>query len=161
MHSACAVSVGASEAYAVPRLQPGLLEVNTYLGWFGGFSRMVQIQSAALSAIARIPGSRTLLDRATGALVRGSTGGPAAEERARHGSYVVGTAYDAAGRELAEVRLEGVDGYTFTARFLAWAAQRAASEGFNGTGALGPVDAFGLEQLEEGVAIGGITRTSN
>ncbi len=156
-----AVSVGTSEAFALPRLRPGLREVNTYLGWFGGLSRVMQVQSVAISAFTRIPGSRQLLDRATGALVKGSTGGPDADERAHSRSYIVGAAYDAAGRELAEVRLEGVDGYTFTGRFLAWAAQRAAEQGFKGSGALGPVDAFGLEQLEQGVATSGISRSSD
>jgi short subunit dehydrogenase-like uncharacterized protein len=153
-----AVSVGTSEAFAVPRLQAGLREVNTYLGWFGGLSRLMQVQSAALSAVTRIPGSLSLLDRATGALVKGSRGGPDADQRAHARSYIVGAAYDAAGRELAQVHLDGVDGYTFTARFLAWAAQRAATEGFAGIGALGPVDAFDLPTLESGVAASGILR---
>ena len=50
-----AVSVGTSEAFAVPRLRPGLREVNTYLGWFGGLSRLVQVQSAAVAAVAEDP----------------------------------------------------------------------------------------------------------
>jgi hypothetical protein len=73
---------------------------------------------------------------------------------------VAATAYDGAGRELADVRLEGVDGYSFTGRFLAWAAQRAAEDGLGGTGALGPVEAFGRERLEQGVAEAGIERAS-
>ena len=93
--------------------------------------------------------------------MRGSTGGPDAGRARARRSYVVAAAYDAAGREIAEVRLEGVDGYTFTGRFLAWAAHRAANEGLNGTGALGPVDAFGLQQLEKGVATSGIARSSD
>jgi hypothetical protein len=67
-------------------------------------------------------------------------------------------AYDDAGEPLAEVRLEGPDGYAFTAAFLAWAAKRAASAGVDGTGALGPVDAFGLETLERGCAEAGLAR---
>jgi len=85
----------------------------------------------------------------------GSTGGPDEAERAGSGSYVTALAYDAAGRELADVRLEGVDGYTFTGRFLAWAAEHAAAGEITGTGALGPVEAFGLERLEQGVAEAG------
>src|SRR6266851_1804883 len=147
-----AISVGTSEAFAVPRLRSGLREVNTYLGWFGGLSRPMQAQSAALSVITRVPGSRAALDKLLGAVVKGSTGGPDEAERAASGSYVTALAYDAAGRELAEVRLEGVDGYTFTGRFLAWAAEQAADPGLQGTGALGPAEAFGLERLEQGVA---------
>ena len=43
----------------------------------------------------------------------------------------------------AEVHLAGVDGYAFTAGFLAWAAQQPV----DGAGALGPVEAYGLERL--------------
>jgi short subunit dehydrogenase-like uncharacterized protein len=156
-----AISVGTSEAFAVPRLKSGLREVNTYLGWFGGLSRPMQAQSAALSVITRVPGSRAALDKLLGAVVKGSTGGPDEAERAASGSYVTALAYDAAGRELAEVRLDGVDGYTFTGRFLAWAAEQAADPGLQGTGALGPAEAFGLERLEQGVAEAGISRSSD
>src|SRR5215208_3659134 len=51
--------------------------------------------------------------------------------------------------KLAGVHLTGTDGYDFTASFLAWAAQRAA--GGNRpkvVGAVGPVEAFGLDALE-------------
>ena len=35
---------------------------------------------------------------------------------------------------------------------MAWAAQRAAEHGLEGSGALGPVDGFGLQALEAGCA---------
>ena len=60
---------------------------------------------------------------------------------------------------LGEVHLSGVDPYDFTARFLAWSAVRAL-EGVYGTGALGPVEAFGLEALQAGCAEAGIVRVS-
>jgi hypothetical protein len=118
----------------------------------------MQVQSAAMSAVTKVPGVLGLLDRAGEALVKGSSGGPDADRRAHIHSYVIGAAYDAGGRKLAEVRLKGVDGYTFTAGFLAWAAQQVLDRGFAGTGALGPVDAFGLAALEQGVAEAGIVR---
>jgi short subunit dehydrogenase-like uncharacterized protein len=152
------VSVGTSEHFALPRVAPELREVNVYLGWFGAMSRPMQLQSAALSLITRLPGAATVIDRAVGTLVKGSTGGPDAEQRARSGSHVAAIAYDAAGKQLADVRIEGVDGYTFTGNVLAWGAQRAAEGALQGTGALGPVDAFGLERLQHGVAEAGLER---
>jgi hypothetical protein len=89
--------------------------------------------------------------------LKGSTGGPDAEERARGGSHIVGIAYDASGSPLAEVHLTGVNGYTFTGRILAWGAERAAAGGLRGTGALGPVDGFGLRELERGCAEAGLS----
>jgi hypothetical protein len=50
----------------------------------------------------------------------------------------------------------GVDGYTFTGRILAWGAERAAEGGLQGTGALGPVDAFGLVALLDGCRWAGL-----
>jgi short subunit dehydrogenase-like uncharacterized protein len=97
---------------------------------------------------------RGLLSRA----VKGSSGGPSAEQRAKAGSQIVGVATDAAGTPLAEVRLQGVDGYDFTAGMLAWAATRAAEQPVEQAGALGPVEAFGLDVLESGAAEAGIAR---
>jgi short subunit dehydrogenase-like uncharacterized protein len=150
------VSVGSSEHFTLPRLTPRLREVNAYLGWFGPASRAMQAMSAGISLAMKIPGAEKLWNAAGERFVQGSTGGPDAEARAKSGSHIVGIAYDAAGRPLSEVHLKGVDGYTFTARMLAWAAERAAAGELKGTGALGPVDGFGLEELAAGVAEAGI-----
>ena len=45
-----------------------------------------------------------------------------------------------------------------TADLLAWGATTAAEGGVQGTGALGPVQAFGLDGLLAGAATAGITR---
>lgn len=146
------VSVGSSEAFTLPRIAPGLREVNVYLGWFGPFSRPMQV----LSLGASLPGASHLLKLAGERFVKGSTGGPDAKARAKAGSHIVAVAYDGAGRELAEVHVSGVDGYTFTGRVLAWGAQRAAEGGLQGTGALGPVDGFGLVALTDGCRWAGL-----
>ena len=153
---AAAVSVGSSEHYALPRLSPNLREVNSYLGWFGPASRAMQVTSGGLSLAMKVPGLEQLWDAVSGKLVKGSTGGPDAEARARTGSHIVGIAYDASGEAMSEVHLTGVDGYTFTGRILAWGAERALSDGLRGIGALGPVDGFGLEELAAGCAEAGI-----
>jgi short subunit dehydrogenase-like uncharacterized protein len=153
-----AVSVGSSEHFTLPPLAPALTDVEVYLGWFGVLSRPMQIGSIGLSAVGRIGPLKRGLAGLTHRLVKGSTGGPSAAERASGGSWIVARAYDAAGERLAEVTLAGVDGYTFTGRFLAWAATRAADGGIEGSGALGPASAFGLAEFERGVAAAGIER---
>ena len=50
--------------------------------------------------------------------------------------------------------MTGVNGYTFTGRILAWAAQSAAEGGLKGTGALGPVEAFGLAPARRRLQLG-------
>ena len=89
-------------------------------------------------------------------LVKGSSGGPDGQTRAKFGSHVVAIAYDAGGRELCEVHVSGVDGYTFTGRILAWGAEQASTGGLQGTGALGPVEAFGLVALADGCRWAGL-----
>jgi short subunit dehydrogenase-like uncharacterized protein len=147
-----AVSVGSSEHFTLPRIAPQLREVNAYLGWFGPASRAMQAFSLGVS----LPGVSRLLELAGERFVKGSTGGPDAEARAKSGSHIVAIAYDGAGRELAEVHVTGVDGYTFTGRVLAWGAQLAAEGGVQGTGALGPQEAFGLVALTGGCRWAGL-----
>jgi short subunit dehydrogenase-like uncharacterized protein len=131
-----------------------------FLGWFGPAARGVQAFSLATAALTRVPGVRGALQALAGRAVKGSTGGPDAQARAKTGSVILAEAKDAAGAVLASVRLEGVNGYDFTAAMLAWAAEAAAAGGVQGTGALGPVDGFGLEALERGVAGAGIARVA-
>jgi short subunit dehydrogenase-like uncharacterized protein len=153
-----AVTVGSSEHFALPRLNPGLREVNPYLGWFGPASRAVQVGSLVGAGMFRIPGSRKLYGRVVERYVKGSTGGPDASLRAKIRSDIVAEAFDAEGRWLSQVAVTGVDGYTFTAGMLAWGAQQAAAGKLKASGALGPVDGFGLDELEAGCREIGIAR---
>jgi short subunit dehydrogenase-like uncharacterized protein len=152
------VTVASSEAFTLARLHPGLRDVNVYLGWAGSLSRVVQAVSAGTSLLGRVPGAGGAVGAILRPLAPGSTGGPDAEARSRVGSVVVAEAFDAGGTRLAAVKLSGVNPYDFTAAVLAWGAQTAADGGLQGAGALGPVDAFGLEALVRGCAEAGIAR---
>jgi short subunit dehydrogenase-like uncharacterized protein len=153
-----AISIGATEQFALPRVHPGLRDVGVWLGWFGPASRPLQAFSAATALATKLPGVRPALDAGASRLLPGSTGGPDAAHRAKAQSRIIAVAADADGRPLATVRLRGANPYEFTAEMLAWAALRATSVGLAGTGALGPVDGFGLDVLEAGVAEAGIAR---
>jgi short subunit dehydrogenase-like uncharacterized protein len=155
-----AISVAGSEHFALPRIHPGLSDVGVYFGWAGSMSRAIQAFSAGTSLVARLPGVEEGLGALLRPLVPGSTGGPDAEARARVGSLVVAEAFDAAGERLAAVRLEGVNIYEFTAAALAWGAVTAATGGLQGSGALGPVDGFGLDALEAGCKAAGLARAA-
>jgi hypothetical protein len=65
---------------------------------------------------------------------------------------------DGGGTLVSEVRLEGVNPYELSAELLAWGAEGAAAGRLLDTGALGPVDAWGLDELEAGVAAAGMRR---
>jgi short subunit dehydrogenase-like uncharacterized protein len=153
-----AVSLPTSEHFALPRIHPTLRDVEVFLGWFGPLSEPMRFLSAGLAPILSVPGARDGLQDLFGRLVKGSTGGPDAASRAKSSSVVLAEAFDAAGKRLAQVRLEGGNAYDFTGAILAWGAQSAAAGGLQGTGALGPVDGFGPEALERGCAEAGIAR---
>jgi short subunit dehydrogenase-like uncharacterized protein len=155
-----AISIGATEQFTLPRIHPGLRDVGVWLGWFGPASRPLQVLSGATELATRLPGVRQAIASSAARLLRGSTGGPDAATRARARSHVLAVASDAAGAPLATVRVEGAGPYDFTAAMLAWAATRAAEGGLLGSGALGPVDGFGLDELQRGAAEAGIERTA-
>jgi short subunit dehydrogenase-like uncharacterized protein len=153
-----AVSVASSEHFALPRLQPGLRDIDVFLGWFGPASEPMKVFTAVMEPVLKVPGVRSGLESLLGHFVQGSTGGPDAAARSKSTSLVFAEAFDASGARIAQVRLEGANGYDLTAGFLAWGAQTAAAGGLQGTGALGPVDGFGLEALEAGCAEAGLAR---
>jgi short subunit dehydrogenase-like uncharacterized protein len=148
------LSVSGSEHLALPRLAPGLRDVTVHLGWFGSAARSVQ----ALSQVSRLPLLPRLLAAAGSRLLRGSSGGPDEAARRRTGSHVQALAYDPDGRELARVVLEGPNPYALTGDLLAWAGVLARGGGLTGTGALGPVEAVGLDALVAGAAEVGLVR---
>ena len=106
----------------------------------------------------RVPGVRGALKAAGDRLVEVAGG---MEEPGSGISWVVAEAYDAAGERLAEIHVSGGEPYALTAGLLAWAARRAAGEGVDGTGALGPLEAFGLRELEAGCREAGLERVSD
>src|SRR3954452_5247640 len=153
-----AISAGSSEHFGLPPAFPGLRDVDVYLGWFGGASDALRVASAGMALATKVPGVRDVLGEVVARAVKGSTGGPDADARASSSSLVVAEAADATGRVLARVRLAGGNGYDFTAGMLAWGARAAPAGRLDAAGALGPVQAFGLEALREGARSAGIER---
>jgi NAD(P)-dependent dehydrogenase (short-subunit alcohol dehydrogenase family) len=151
------VSFGTSEALSLPRLYPNLRNVDVYFGWFDRASRLLQIGSVAMSGLIRIPGAGPGVNALTRRLACSSSAGPA---DAGTGSLFIAEAIDSDSKRLAAVRLAGINGYQFSAKILAWAAERIASGIAEGAGALGPIEAFGIDQLEAGVGECGIARSS-
>lgn len=129
-----ALLLGASEHFSLPRIHPSLRTVRCYLGLFG-------------------PVARSIGSGAT----NGLEGGPPPAQRAQVRVDVLARAYDASGRSLATIRLRGNDPYGLTAAILAWGSERAIDGRDLPRGALGPVEAFGLEQLEIACAEAGLS----
>jgi short subunit dehydrogenase-like uncharacterized protein len=153
-----ALSLGGTEAYGLPRLAPGLQAVTTYLGWLGPYTRPAAAAAAVPAVLRVLPGAQGAIGRLTDLAARRTGRGPGDETRAAGRSYVTAVVSDASGELLAEAHLEGVEGYTYTGRMMAWAAGRLADGAVTATGALTPVEAFGLDDLAAGNAEVGLSR---
>jgi putative NAD(P)-binding protein len=146
------LSVGGAEHLTLPASYPQLREVNTYLGWFGSLAKPLQAASLVGSVALRVPGAR-LLAQATGDRLAGMGSDP---EPGSGVSAVAAEAFDERGTQLSRVELTGPEPYTLTADLIAWAARHDAE----GTGALGPLQAYGLAALEEGAREAGLIRAA-
>jgi short subunit dehydrogenase-like uncharacterized protein len=151
-----ALSIGGSEHIALPRQFARLRDVNVYLGWLGPLSRALRTASPVVVLALRRPSVRRAAQRLVQAAAD-SRGGPSAEHLAEIRSHTVAVAYDPAGNELSRAVVRGPELYGATAELLAWGAVRVAAGELRGTGALGPVEAFGLEALREGCSSAGLT----
>jgi short subunit dehydrogenase-like uncharacterized protein len=141
-----AISVGGTEHLFLPRTFAQLRDVDVYLGWAGGRSRLVQAGSAVTSLVTRVPGSRTAIDRATSRFVRGSTGGPSEADRAKVRSRVIAHAVGDDGAVLARCELQGPNPYDLTASLLQLTARRLRDgEVKPAPGVLGPAELLGVD----------------
>lgn len=155
-----ALSVPGSEHYSLPRLFPHLTDVRVFLGWFGDRTRALHWFARVQAAAMKVPGVRPLVRTLVQRNAHSEGEGPAAEARAASRSHIIAEASDATGAILSRTRMTGVDGYDFTAAILAWMAERVLEDGVHGAGALGPVEAFGLDPLIEGCREAGLTLAS-
>jgi short subunit dehydrogenase-like uncharacterized protein len=151
-----ALSVSGTEHFCLPATYPGLQQINTYLGWFGPRTRLMKNGAAMQSVLLKVPGYRSLAEGLLKLLPTGRGKGPDALQRKAQTSHIVAETFTAGGERIARVDLEGVDGYTFTARFIAWSAHRLSVEGICQPGATGPIDMFGLDQLRAGCEQSGL-----
>jgi short subunit dehydrogenase-like uncharacterized protein len=149
------MTLGSSEAITLPQLYPDLKVVDVYQGGLGAATPL----AAQVGRLAVLPGAGRVLDMLNGLAARAVTAGPDADARARAGTHVIAVAYSRAGHVLSEVSLRGPSVYDVTADLTAWSAQRAAAGDVNGSGPLGPVQAFGLDELQAGHRDAGILTT--
>ncbi len=157
-----AISIGASEHFALPRSYPQLRDVNVGLGWFAKASRAVSVMSAISDVAARVGPVKKLMDMTTKPTKGSAQSSPkdpagpttAAQDHAQ--TSVIAVARDARSSTLAEVLLRGPSPYPLTGGTVPWAAQQILDGHIDGVGALGPVEAFGLEALRDGCAAVGL-----
>jgi NAD(P)-dependent dehydrogenase (short-subunit alcohol dehydrogenase family) len=152
------LSVGGSEHLTLPGLSPTLRDVGVHLDWFGPVTHVAHYLSPVTGLVSRVPGAERGAQRLAAFLGSrvGEAPSRATVERSR--TYTVAEVRDVAGELVSRVQLSGPEAYGLTADLLAWGATTAAERGVRGTGALGPVQAFGLEELTAGAAEAGLDR---
>ena len=151
------LSIGASEHFALPRSFPQLAEVNVYLGWFGPATPLLHRMSRATPVATPLPFGTTAIRHAARLAIHAGTTEPTRQSVARTRSWFTATTYDAAGNQLSHTALHGPHHLTLTARLLSWAAHQAARGAITPTGALGPIQVFGLDDL---ISAGELVTTS-
>lgn len=144
--------VAGSEHLALPLADPDVSDIEVWLGWAGRWTPAASVAGGALGALGAVPGLGDRAMRGVRRRLGRTTGeGPDAAARATARTIVQAEASDAVGRPLGSVRLEGPSPYDLTAELLAWGGAMAATHAM-AAGAHGPVDAFGLDELERGCA---------
>lgn len=153
--------MGASEVFCLPRVAPGVRDVNTFLGWAGKQTRSARRLQQGLAAARAVPGVGGALTAGLSKAAGSRTGeGPSSEDRAKARTVVVARTSDGVGRVLSQVRVEGPSPYDLTAELLAWGAAMLLTGRDTGAGTLGPADAFGVEALVSGCADLGLQRVA-
>jgi short subunit dehydrogenase-like uncharacterized protein len=152
------LSVGGSEHLTLPGLAPSVDDVGVYLAWFGSMTTPASLFAPLVAFAGSLPGARRGTDRLATAVGRRVAAEPSEATVAQARTSIVAEARDRAGAVVGRVELAGPEPYAMTADLLAWGATTAAAGGVQGTGALGPVAAFGLEELAAGAASAGLHR---
>ena len=149
-----ALTLGSSEAIWMPRLYPQLRDVDVHQGGLGAATRLASLLSPLTATL-----GRGVLRAASRRIAAGKMRGPDAEQRQRSATFYSASASGPGGEELARVELIGPNVYEITAEIVAWCAERViAGETEGEAGAMGPVEAFGLERLEAGARELGLAR---
>jgi hypothetical protein len=153
------LSVGGSEHLTMPSLAPTLREIGVYLDWFGPLTTVAHRLAPLSGLAARLPGTDRIAQGLAGFLGGRVDEAPSRATLERARTHTVAEVRDSSGKRVSRVQVSGPEAYGLTAAMLAWGATRAADKGVHGTGATGPVQAFGLEVLTAGAAEAGLVRT--
>ena len=155
-----ALSVSGTEHLFLPDSFPNLCNVQVGLGMPGIPVRAVSAASMLTAPLLRVKFLDPVVSRLTAGM-RNTTGeGPDEAARDLTGSDVAAVVRADDGTILARQLMRGPNAYDLTADLLAWGAIRASEHLFDGTGALGPVGAFGLSECVEGLGSGGMVPVS-
>ena len=155
-----AVSMGGTEQFTLPVLDPALQDVNVFVGWAGRWSKAASAAGALTSNALHLPG----VGQAMGLVMRAALGGvsdrgPAPHLRNKATSLVIAEGRDPDGEVTGRVTLHGPNPYDLTGQLLAWSARMLSRRADKQAGTLGPVSAFGLDAYVAGCMALGLAQT--
>lgn len=163
-HTWDALTIGGSEHFTLPRVEPRLRDVRVFLGWAGNRTRAVSTLGRFFEPFTKLPLLPSIATEVAVRVAPGSTGGPSPADRASARTWVIAEAYTG-DRRISSVTVTGPSPYDLTAELLAWGADTARRGGLGTgsarrSGALGPVDAFGEDAFIVGTDSVGLTATT-
>ncbi|WNC73877.1 saccharopine dehydrogenase NADP-binding domain-containing protein [Thalassotalea psychrophila] len=143
------ISVAGTEGYELPTLYPHLSNVNVYLGWFGKFGAMItgfnKLQHKLLKNQTYLKFTKKVLS----AIKVPQRTCPKITAKDEDPSLVIAQAYDKDGKLIQEYNLTGHNMYYYTGEIMAWMASKIKAGEINEYGVIGPVRAFGIDELEK------------
>ena len=146
-----ALSIGGSEHFCLPPLDPHIRQVDVYLGWAGRHTRNAQRGSRVVNLLGAVPGASNLLREIT-KKVAPTGSGPSSTERSQANTVAIARTFDTSGEQVSEAMVRGPSPYDLTAELLAWSADQFQQGNHQDTGALSPASAFGEDALYRGCA---------
>jgi short subunit dehydrogenase-like uncharacterized protein len=116
-------------------------------------------KAARLQTLAmKLPGLQSVL-RKLSSFSKSQGAGPDAEARATSKSLILAETFDKDDNLMHKAELFGANGYDFTADMIAWIAGSISNGKLKSSGALGPVEAFGVEEVIDGCEQAGLKIT--
>ncbi len=149
------LSISSSEHYSLPRVYSNLADINVYLGLFGKQSYTINKAARGLAMMMKIPGIKSILRKAA-SLSKSKGKGPDESLRASSQSLIIAETFDKDDALILQAVMVGANGYDFTADMIAWNAESISKGKLKSFGAVGPVEAFGIEELIDGCKQAGL-----
>lgn len=145
-----AISLSGTECFELPRIYPQLKDVNVYLGWFGSWGGMVSLYNRLQHKLYKVPGYLSLMRAIVSRISVPKRTSPSITAKHEGPSLVVAEAFNSNGVLLRQRQLTGHNMYFYTGEIMAWMAAKIQAGEIKEFGVVGPVRAFGLDELEQG-----------
>ncbi|PKI17403.1 saccharopine dehydrogenase NADP-binding domain-containing protein [Colwellia sp. 12G3] len=155
------VSLAGLEGFEIPKNHKEVLNVNTYLGWFGPLTIVALGFSKLQKVLFKIPGYLALMRKLVKHVSIPRRKSENIMKSKNSDVYLYAEARDKNNVLLSSATLEGHNMYQYTVDIMAWIADRITKGDYQQHGVIGPARAFGLEDFTKGHQEVGMKLTLN